>query len=63
MLLCRAVIVTPGRGTLTSIARRWWWRAGGEIVWAMGAVQMRRAGDVAEVVLARPAKLNAMNMA
>jgi len=29
----------------------------------MTAVQVRRAGDVAEVVLARPEKLNAMNMA
>src|SRR6478609_10544195 len=29
----------------------------------MTAVQVRRAGDVAEVVLSRPEKLNAMNMA
>jgi len=29
----------------------------------MSAVQVRRAGEVAEVVLSRPEKLNAMNMA
>src|SRR6185312_233924 len=36
---------------------------GGDKVCAMGTVQVRRVGEVAEIVLSRPEKLNAMNMA
>jgi hypothetical protein len=41
---------------------------GGGVAWAVpvgatNAVQVRRVGEVAEIVLARPGKLNAMNMA